>query len=58
VVGIITPDLKIEGWDDLCDEGSVAEFVEVRDGNYMTFNGDSAVGRLEGRFPENDFGVK
>ena len=58
VVGVIGTDLSIEGWDDVCDKTSHAEFVPVRPGSFMIYNGKSPVGTLEGRFPKNTFGVE
>lgn len=58
VVGTISPELRIEGWDDSCDTKSVAEIVAARAGTFIILNSSRPVGTIEGRFPKNGFGVK
>lgn len=58
VIGIITPDLIVEGLDDSCDKSSRVSIVPVKRGVYAILNGSRPVGTIEGRFPDNSFGVK
>lgn len=58
VVGTISPDLKIEGWDDACNLKRGAEIIPVKEGTYIILNDGQPVGTIVGRFPENGFGVK
>lgn len=58
VVGVITPQLHIEGWDDVCDKKSNVEIVKVRDGSYTILSDNDPVGTISGRFPDNGFGVQ
>ncbi|MER9886825.1 hypothetical protein NKJ48_14230 [Mesorhizobium sp. M0114] len=58
VVGTISPELRIKGWDDSCDTKSVAEIVTARAGTFIILNSNRPVGTIEGRFPKNDFGVR
>ena len=57
VVGIITPAMQLEGWDDSCDKKSKLVIRKVQPGAYVIMNGSSPVGTIEGRFPKNGFGV-
>ncbi len=58
VIGTISPDLKMEGWSDDCDENQKISIQKVQPGAYVIMNGKMPVGTIEGRFPKNDFGVK
>lgn len=58
VIGVIGPDLQIEGWDDVCDKKTLVEIVAVKKQTYVILAGGKLVGTIEGRFPENGFGVK
>ena len=57
VVGIIGPDLKVEGWDDVCSKSSKTIIAPVNAGNYVTLSDNKPVGTISGFFPKNDFGV-
>lgn len=57
VVGIITPDLEVEGMDDLCAT-SKSEIIRAKKGTYVIINDGQPVGTISGRFPQNGFGVK
>lgn len=54
VVGIIGPDLRIEGWDDVCSLPQ-AEIVPVREGSFLILNGGRPVGTIAGKLPQHDF---
>ncbi|MET7242367.1 hypothetical protein ABZT49_03280 [Methylobacterium sp. EM32] len=58
VVGVISPKLIVEGWDDVCDKRSVISISSAKPGVYVITNGSRPVGTILGRFPKNDFGVK
>lgn len=57
VVGVISPDLLVEGWDDVCSKSSKVEIVPVKSGNYLILNDNRPVGTIAGHFPKNGFGV-
>lgn len=54
VVGVISPSLHVEGWDDECATDE-AEIVPVREGSFIVLNGGRPVGTIEGRLPAHDF---
>ncbi len=58
VVGIISPDLRIEGWDDDCDQSQKLVIRKVQPQVYVILNGNTPVGTIKGRFPKNKFGVQ
>lgn len=58
VVGTISPDLKIEGWDDVCDSESDVEIIRAKEGAYIILNNNQPVGTIAGRFPKNGFNVE
>jgi hypothetical protein len=58
VVGVISPKLVIEGWDDSCDKRTRVVIRRVQPGTYVIMNGDTPVGTIEGRLPKNTFGVR
>lgn len=58
VVGVITPQLSVEGWDDVCDKRTKVVIKPVQPGVYIILSGGSPVGTIKGRFPKNSFGVK
>ena len=58
VVGIISPELRLEGWDDDCAKVPTVQIREVQPGAYVIMNGNTPVGTIEGRFPKNSFGVR
>jgi hypothetical protein len=57
-VGIITPELRVEGSDDDCDKTQKIIIRKVQAGAYVIMNGNTPVGTIEGRFPKNSFGVR
>ena len=58
VVGIITPELKIEGRDEACDTNREVQFVRASEGAYITLSDGQPLGTLDGRFPANGFGAE
>lgn len=58
VVGTISPNLELEGWDDSCDKRSKILIKKVQPGTYIVMNGGTPVGTIKGRFPKNAFGVR
>lgn len=56
VVGLISPDLEVEGMDDACAT-SKAEIVRAKKGAYVIINHGRPVGTISGQFPKNGFGV-
>lgn len=54
VIGVISPSLAIEGWDEECATYG-AEIVPVREGSFMVLNDGKPVGTIEGRLPAHDF---
>lgn len=54
VVGVIDPDLRIEGWDEACSMPE-AEIVPVREGSFLILNGGRPVGTIEGKLPQHGF---
>ncbi|MCW1919321.1 hypothetical protein NX862_11180 [Rhodobacter sp. KR11] len=57
VVGVIGPDLKVEGWDEVCGGSSEVVIAPINKGNYATLIDNKPVGTVSGFFPANDFGV-
>ena len=57
VVGTISPDMKVDGFDDSCDKTKGIVIRRIERSAYATVNGDTPVGLIRGRFPKNNFGV-
>ena len=57
VVGVISPAMQLEGWDDSCAKMNKIVIRKVQSGAYVIMNGNSPIGTIEGRFPKNGFGV-
>lgn len=57
VVGTISPQLQIEGFDQVCDKSKPVMVRWVQRSVYVIVNGDDPVGMIKGRFPKNGFGV-
>jgi hypothetical protein len=57
VVGTISPQLIVEGWDSDCDKSKPVLLRWVQRSVYVILNGDVPVGMVAGRFPKNGFGV-
>jgi hypothetical protein len=58
VVGVISPKLQVEGWDDDCDKNAKIIIRKLQPEVYVIMNGDTPVGTIKGRFPKNGFGVR
>ena len=58
VIGVISPALEIGMWSDGCDKTTIVKIHKIKAGAYAIMNGDSIVGTIQGRFPQNSFGVK
>lgn len=57
VVGTISADLVVEGWDDGCSAFKDMLIEPEEGGGYTLYSGDDAIGSIKGFFPMNDFGV-
>lgn len=57
VVGTISPELQIEGFDEVCDKSKPVMVRWVQHSVYVIVNGEYPVGMIKGRFPKNGFGV-
>jgi hypothetical protein len=57
VVGVIDPDLRIDGLDDVCDNSRNVVAIPISRGNYAIMSDNRPVGTINGFFPANDFGV-
>lgn len=57
VVGVISSQLILEGWDNVCDKDITVEIVPVKSRSFVILSGGSPVGTIDGRFPKNSFGV-
>jgi len=58
VVGVISPALEVEGWDDSCDKQTKVLIKRVQPNVYVILKGKTPVGTIKGRFPKNSFGVR
>lgn len=58
VVGVISPQLAVEGWDDACNKRAKVVIKLVQPGVYVILSDGSPVGTIKGRFPKNSFGVR
>ncbi|MFL5217140.1 MAG: hypothetical protein ACJ8DO_00535 [Microvirga sp.] len=58
IVGQISPELVIEGWDKVCGDSRMVIRPAIQEGGYVILNGENPVGTIEGRFPKNRFGVR
>ena len=57
VVGVVTPDFALEGWDDSCSVTYSVEIVPVKKRIFVILSDRGPLGTIEGRFPKNTFGV-
>ncbi len=58
VIGQISTRLVVEGSDTACDKNSVVSIKKVQDGAYMVLSDRTPEGTIEGKMPNNPFGIR